>query len=290
MLPALALEIGCYLASAFIQTRNWLSSFRPARAQAAVLWCSAVVPYLIFSLCAGTFHSNAFYLLVGLTAIFSFWHVILPRRAAYDIGFLVIAAAPFITRVFSRIYLAPDKHVRPEILGQLMWIRVGILALLALREWNPGPFSLWPTLREWRMGGIYYCATIVPVALLGLAVHDVRWSPITGEWWRVSGLAIGTFFGFLWTTALGEELFFRGVVQRALLDNLPSRVLAILLSSVIYGGAHLWFHAFPDWRQALVAALLGIFLGDAYARTGSVRVSMVAHTLVITTWRLFFKL
>jgi len=227
---------------------------------------------------------------VGLTAIFSFWHVILPRRAAYDIGFLIIAAAPVITRAFSRIYLAPDKHVRSEILGQLMWIRVGIIALLVLREWDPGPFSLWPTLQEWRTGAIYYCVTIVPVALLALAVHDVRWSPMTGEWWRVGGLAVGTFFGFLWTTALGEELFFRGVVARALLDHLPPRALAILLSSVIYGSAHLWFHAFPDWRQALVAALLGIFLGDAYARTGSVRVSMVAHTLVITTWRLFFKL
>jgi membrane protease YdiL (CAAX protease family) len=290
LLPALAVEVSCYLASVFSQTRNSFALFRPARAQAALLWFSAIVPYLIFSLGVGTLHSNAFYLLVALTGIFSFWHILLPRRAAYDIGFLIIAAAPFVTRVFSRIYLPPDRHIRPEILGQLMWIRVGILALLVLREWDPGPFGFWPTLAEWKTGALYYCVAIVPVALLALGVHDVRWSPMTGEWWRVGGIAIGTFLGFLWVTALSEELFFRGVVTRALLDHLPSRTLAIACSATIFGSAHLWFHGFPDWRQASVAALLGIFCGVAYARTGSVRVSMVTHTLVITTWRLFFKL
>lgn len=290
LLPALAVEVGCYLASVFLQTRNWFGTFRPARAQAAILWFSALIPYLIFSLGAGTFHRNAFYLLVGLTAIFSFWHAILPRRTGYDLGFLVIASAPFVTRVFNRIYLAPDRHVRPDILGQLMWIRLGIVALLVLREWDPGPFSLWPTLPEWRSGTLYYCAAVLPVALVALGIHDVRWAPLAGEWWRIGGMAIGTFFGFLWVKALSEELFFRGVIARALVDRLSSRPVAIVLSALIYGAAHLWFRGFPDWRQSLVAAVLGIFCGLAYARTGSVRVPMVTHTLMVTTWRLFFKI
>jgi membrane protease YdiL (CAAX protease family) len=285
----LAVETVCYLASVFLQTRNWITRFRPAGAQAAIVWLSAILPYLIFSLSAGTFHRNAFYLLVGLTAIFSFWHVVLPRRPAYDFGFLVIAAMPFISRVFSRIYLSPGEHIRADILGHLMWIRVGIVALLVFREWNPGSFSLWPRAREWRSGAIYYCAAVIPLVALALAAHDVRWAPLAGEWWRVSGMAIGTFFGFLWVTALAEELFFRGVIARALLDHVPSQALAIVLSAAIYGAAHLWFRGFPDWRRALVTTLLGIFCGFAYARTGSVRVSMVTHTLIVTTWRLFFN-
>jgi membrane protease YdiL (CAAX protease family) len=289
LLPALAVETACYLASVFAQTRNWIALFRPARAQAALLCLSAVLPYLIFSLSAGTFHRNAFYLLVGLTAVFSFWHAVLPRRPAYDFGFLVIAAAPFINRVFSRIYLSPDAHVRADILGHLMWIRVGIVALLVLREWEPGAFSLWPKAREWRSGAIYYGAALIPVVALALAVHDVRWAPLSGAWWKVGGTAAGTFFGFLFVTALAEELFFRGVIARALLDNLPSQALAVLLSAAVYGAAHLWFRGFPDWRRAVVAALLGVFCGFAYARTQSVRVSMVTHTLVVATWRLFFK-
>jgi membrane protease YdiL (CAAX protease family) len=63
-----------------------------------------------------------------------------------------------------------------------------------------------------------------------------------------------------------------------------------VLSALVFGSAHLWFRGFPDWRQSLVAAVLGIFCGLAYARTGSVRVPMVTHTLMVTTWRLFFKL
>ncbi len=170
-----------------------------------------------------------------------------------------------------------------------MWIRVGILALLVLREWEPGPFGFWPTMSEWRTGTLYFCAAILPLAALALGVHDARWAPATGEWWRVAGKAIGTFLGFLWVTTLGEELFFRGLIARALLDRLSSRMLAVVVSAVFFGAAHLWFRSFPDWRSAVVAGLLGVFCGHAYARTGSVRVAMVTHTLVITTWRMLFK-
>ena len=103
------------------------------------------------------------------------------------------------------------------------------------------------------------------------------------------GIAVGYFFGFLWFTVLGEELFFRGVITRALLNHLPSRTLAIIVSALLFAAAHLWFRAFPNWRQACVTSLLGLVCAIAYARTGSVRVPMVTHTLVITTWRIFFK-
>jgi uncharacterized protein len=287
----MAVEVACYLASVFWQTRNWFASLRPLKLQAAILWLSALIPYLIFSLSAGTFHRNAFYLLVGLTAVFSFWHVLLPRRPAYDFGFLVIAALPFVTRVFSRIYLSPDPHVRVDvhILGQLMWIRLGVAALLILREWSPGAFGLWPSVAEWRGGLLYFCAGIIPIAALALALRNVHWEPRAGEWWRIAGMGVGTFFGFLWVTALGEELFFRGVIARALLDHLPSKALAVVVSALCYGSAHLWFRGFPDWRSAAVAGVLGIFCGWGYAQTGSVRVPMVTHTLVVTTWRLFFR-
>jgi membrane protease YdiL (CAAX protease family) len=230
-----------------------------------------------------------------LTAIFSFWHAVFPRRPAYDFGFLVIAALPFVTRVFSRIYASPAPpahpgvHIDVHILGQLMWIRLGIVALLVLREWTPGAFGLWPNAREWRLGALYYAAALIPLVMVALALHDARWVPPGEEWWRAAGTGVAAFFGFLWVTALGEELFFRGVITRALLDNVPSRFLAVVLSAVVYGAAHLWFRGFPDWRSALVAALLGIFCGWGYAQTESVRVPMVTHALVVATWRLFFK-
>jgi membrane protease YdiL (CAAX protease family) len=290
-LPAFLLEAVFYLASLFKETRAWFTRFRPARGQAALLWLSAVAPYLVFSLSAGTFHRTAFYLLAALTAVLAFWFAVLPRRAAYDFGFLVIAAAPLLMDVFQRIYQPPDQALRGiEILGHVMWIRLAIAALLVLREWDPGGFGLWPRAREWRLGSLYYLAALLPIVLLALALHDVRFAPLHGDWWRVAGIGIGTFFGILWVVALSEELFFRGVIERALLDNgWRSPVVAVVLSAVLYGSAHLWVHEFPNWRHAAVVTLLGLACGMAYAQTGSVRTPMVTHAFMVATWRVFFK-
>jgi len=288
-LPALMVEAIFYLAAGFVETRGWFGRIGSRRAQAGLLWITALIPYLLFSFAARTFDHDAFYLLAGLCAVLAFWYAVLPWRFAYDAGFLVIAAAPMVLHVFPRIYGSPDGHTRVDVLGHLMWIRTGIMALLVMREWNPGWFSFWPEPEEWKAGVVYYLAAVVPLAGLAIALHDARWAPIEGEWWRVGGIAIGTFFGVLWVVALGEELFFRGVIERAALDTWSSPVAAVSISALLFGAAHLWFRSFPDWPQAAVAMLLGVACGIAYWRTGSVRVPMVTHAFVVTTWRVLFK-
>jgi membrane protease YdiL (CAAX protease family) len=139
------------------------------------------------------------------------------------------------------------------------------------------------------MGGFGFLSAIVPLLGLALALHDVRYAPVTGPWWRVAGLTLGYFFSALWVIAIGEELFFRGVIERALLDHWKIPAVAIAVSAVLYGCAHLWFHAFPNWQHTVVTTLLGVALGIVYFRAGSVRASMVTHALVVTTWRIFFK-
>src|SRR5205823_5810186 len=142
---------------------------------------------------------------------------------------------------------------------------------------------------EWKTGLLYYAFALVRIALLALALHDVRFAPLEGAWWQIAGIALGTFFAILWVVALGEELLFRGVIERALLNGWDSRVLAVGVSAVLFGIVHLWFREFPNWRHALVATLLGIACGVAYLRTGSVRAPMVTHAFVVATWRVFFK-
>ena len=287
-LPAFLMEAVFYLGSVFEESRSWLSRIRVPRLQGAILWVSALLPYCIFSLAAGTFQRNAFYLLALLTGVFAFWYVLLPRRAAYDAGFLVIAAAPVVLRVFPRIYQSPND-VRVDVLGHLMWIRLGIAALLILREWRPGPFGFWPERHEWRSGVLWYLIFVTPIVLLALATHDVHFQPLDGPWWRIAGMGIGTFFGVLWVVALSEELFFRGVIERALLNSSGSAALGIGVSALLFGSVHLGFRHFPDWRRALTATLLGVAVGIAYARTGSVRAPMVTHAFVVATWRVFFR-
>jgi membrane protease YdiL (CAAX protease family) len=290
-LPAFVCEAVFYLASIFKQTRELLRKIRIPRLQAILLWLSALAPYLIFSLIAGTFQRNGFYLLAGLTAALSFWFVILPRRIAYDIGFLAIAAAPQITRVFARIYVSPGPRspVPMDVLGHLMWIHVGVIALLVLRDWNPGEFSFWPAAKEWQIGLFVFLLAIAPLVGLAEALHDVRFVVPHVAWWREAGEGIGTFFGILWVVALSEELFFRGFIQRGLEKQWRNPAIAILVAALLFGSAHLWVHAFPNWRHAAVVALLGVACGIAYWRAGSVRASMVTHAFVVVTWKLFFR-
>jgi hypothetical protein len=277
-LPAFLAESVFYLASVFGETRLWFATLSNRRFQGLLLWVSALLPYLIFSLLSGTYHRNAFQLLVLLTGVLTYWYILLPRRIAYDVGFLVVAAAPILLHVFPRIYLSGDPLLRVDLLGHLMWIRLAIVILLIFREWDPGAFGLWPQANEWRIGLLYYAAAILPIALLALALHDVRFAPREGEWWQIGGLAIGTFFGILWV-----------VIERALLNGWNSKAAAVVVSAVLFGSAHLWFHHFPNWPRALVATVLGVACGMAYAQTGSVRAPMVTHAFIVTTWRLLFS-
>jgi len=288
-LPAFLLEAMFYLAAMFEETRAWFARIGSRRTQAALLWISALLPYLVLSLPTATFQRSAFYLLAGLCIVLAYWYVLAPQRVIYDVGFLVIAAAPIVERVFPRIYRSPDEHLRVDVLGHLMWIRLGVMALLVLREWDPGPFSLWPRASEWKVGLLWYAAVLVPIVVVAMALHDLRFAPLQDAWWRVAAIAIGTFFGMLWVVALAEELFFRGVIARALYDRWCSAAPAVVVSAMIFGAAHLWFHQFPDWRQAVVATVLGLACGIAYIQTGSVRAPMVTHALVVATWRVFFK-
>lgn len=257
--------------------------------QAALLFVSALAPYLIFAFGSGTFERNSFLKLAFLTAVFALWYLVLRRRWAYDAGFLVVGAAPIVVRVFRTIYLSPNRHVPMDILGKLMWIRVGLIALLFFRKWNPGPVGLWPSRREWRSGLLWFAIVLVPLVGIGLGIQGVKWAPLTGSGWRIAGIAIGTFFGMLWVVAFSEELFFRGLIERALLNSAASPLVAIALSTVLFACAHLWFHQFPDWRQSTMAGILGIGCGIAYWRTGSIRASMVTHAMAVTTWRVLFK-
>ncbi|MBV8831129.1 MAG: CPBP family intramembrane metalloprotease [Acidobacteriaceae bacterium] len=289
LFPALVVEVPFYLAAGFVATRERFAALASRFAQGGALWASALMPYLVFSLVTGTFERNAFYLLAGLCAVLSFWHAVFPRRLAYDAGFLVIAAAPVVLRVFGRIYVSPTPQLHVDLLGHLMWIRVGALALLVMREWNPGGFSFWPHPREWRVGFALYVAFLLPIIAVAIALHDVQFAPPGSNWPIALATGAVTFFGILWVVAWSEELFFRGLIERAALNSWQSPAAAVAVSALLFGSVHLWFHQFPNWRRAIVATVLGVACGIAYWRSGSVRAPMVTHALVVTTWRLFFR-
>ncbi len=71
-------------------------------------------------------------------------------------------------------------------------------------------------------------------------------------------------------SACGEELFFRGLLQRGLAPQL-GRAFAIALTALAFGAAH------GDLAHAAAAALLGLYLGVLADASDSIRAAILAH-------------
>lgn len=71
-------------------------------------------------------------------------------------------------------------------------------------------------------------------------------------------------------SAAGEELFFRGLLQRGVAARLGNAT-AIAIASLAFGIAH------GDWVHGAVATVLGVYLGVVAARADSIRPAIAVH-------------
>ncbi|MCC7246499.1 MAG: CPBP family intramembrane metalloprotease [Saprospiraceae bacterium] len=71
--------------------------------------------------------------------------------------------------------------------------------------------------------------------------------------------------------AIGEELLFRGVLQRQLMRRVSHPLVAIVLASVIFSAFHLQFEGF------IPRFILGMLLGWIYWQTGNFWLPVIAH-------------
>ena len=90
--------------------------------------------------------------------------------------------------------------------------------------------------------------------------------------------------------ALPEEVLFRGLLLNLMLRAATSargRVMALLVTSVIFGLSHLNNHPLFDWRYVTIATVAGIAYGIVYMRTGKVTASAITHGLIDVVRALF---
>ena len=288
VIAAFLWEASFYLVPGFAAVRTAMEKRWPPRVLAFGLIVSSAAPYCAYTLPTGLFDWRGLALLLSLAAAASFCYLCLPHNGYTDSIFLVFMAAVVLSGCFAAIYPIPAPRVRLDILGQMMWIRTGVLAMLWFRRAEGIGFGFIPTRAEWKIGLRNYLY-FLPVGLpLGLAIGFVRFRPLPHEWYVVAGVALGTFLGMLWVVALGEEFFFRGVMQQGLSRRLGNRAAGLILASVAFGLIHLPFRSFPNWKFALVAAIAGLFYGRAYSQAGGIRAAMITHALVNTTTRIFF--
>lgn len=80
------------------------------------------------------------------------------------------------------------------------------------------------------------------------------------------------FFALSIGSACGEELFFRGLVQRGLVSRIGAGA-AIAVTALLFGIAH------ADWAHGGAATLLGVYLGVLAWAAGSIRPAIAAHAV-----------
>jgi membrane protease YdiL (CAAX protease family) len=141
---------------------------------------------------------------------------------------------------------------------------------------------------EWADGwiGLRNFLLFAPLAIpIGLLTGFITISGRHFSGWQVLLSALGIFF----LIAIPEELLFRGIIQNFLEKTFRKPALALIVTSLIFGAAHLNNGPRPDWRYFLLASLAGLFYGNAYQRTRGLLAPAIVHTLVDTVWRAFFK-
>jgi membrane protease YdiL (CAAX protease family) len=287
-LPAFLLEVTFYTVLGIERWRTRIEKL-PPWVVAGLLTLAAAVPYWASSFAFGSFHWRSLAWVAGLAAAAAFWYAILPQRALVDLAFLLLMAIVPLSEVLRHQYVNPVPRLQLDELGALMWIRTGAFAILSVRRTKGVGFGFWPSRWEWMIGASYFLAFLpaAAAAAWGIGFASPHWpSP---NWEKTTALALGTFFGVLWVIALGEEFFFRGLLQQWMSEWFGHAWLGLAATSLLFGAVHLWFHAFPNWRFAVLAAVAGVFYGLAFRQARSIRASMVTHALTVTTWRLFFS-
>lgn len=282
---AFLIEYPFYLAPGFESVRAWIDSSLSRRALGLALTLSGLVPYIIYSLGTGQFHWRAFLELVAIAAGVSYWYILLPCVAVTDIAFLCGLGVILLGKIFRGIYTSPLPHLQIDILGHLMLIRLAIIVILLFRGMQGIGFGLIPSRRE-LLVGLQYFAYFLPIGLpLAWYLGLLRFRTHGNVVWQVIAVGLGIF----WVVALSEEFLFRGVLQQWIARWTGSRAAALVLASTIFGFCHLSFRFFPNWPMVLMASVIGVFCGLAYWKAGSIRASMVFHTLVATAYRVLLS-
>jgi uncharacterized protein len=246
---------------------------------------AALAPYLAGCLGGGiVFHWGGLVRLAAMALGLGLWYW--PGRAPSilaDLAFLAVIPVVLLSGYLDAIYVAVHPALKKDLieLGHVTLIEIAVPVLMVARGVCTR-YGFFPTLSEWTIGlrhYLYFAAVGFPLALALKAVHFTAPAPV----WKIGA----TFLGFFWVIALSEEFFVRGVLQGWLEQWTRHASLALLVTSALFGAAHLFFRVFPNWRWALLTAILGWCCGHARNQAGGIRAGVVTHALVVTTWRAF---
>lgn len=206
--------------------------------------------------------------------------------------YLLFAAA--ISELVKRAVDEPDGVLAIVLTGAGAHVAgIGVCLVIAARQFDGGVRRFWFAASGARFRTLLILTIVLTIAAVGLCptIRDAAMSVIlrfapdyeftphpTIEALQGTAQPIGVII-VLWVAAVGlapisEELFFRGLLQTFLVRLLHSRWLAMGVASFIFGAVH-----FQQPQAIPALALLGLLMGYAYERTGSLLPAILIHAL-----------
>ncbi|MBI2087264.1 MAG: CPBP family intramembrane metalloprotease [Deltaproteobacteria bacterium] len=169
--------------------------------------------------------------------------------------------------------------MREAVLRLAIVFEGGLIVLAVALGWLLGSPPFARVSLSWSAVGSGLAATLLPLAGLWRLAHS-RWRPFRRlmiDVQKIVGIFVGSSYSeiaFISLLAgLGEEGFFRGVVQSAL-AGLIGPTGALLIASALFGLGH-----FVTPTYALVAGVFGLYLGALLFVTGNLVPAIIVHAL-----------
>ena len=173
----------------------------------------------------------------------------------------------------------PERH-RPSTVAHAVGFEAGVLALAIVVGWVVSVDPVAGLAFRLDHLGVGLAATAPPVVALWLLQRST--APAIIEFRRVVEELVGPLFAeapailivaLALTAGIAEEALFRGVVQGGL-TGLMGWFPALMIASVLFGVVH-WLTPL----YALLAGLVGLYLGGLYLLTGNLLVPIIVHVL-----------
>jgi membrane protease YdiL (CAAX protease family) len=248
-----------------------------------------LLPYFIFAFGTGTFSVWALAKLAGYIALPTLF--LLPDRLHHaeriswrDLAAMLALALPVSAGWLSGVWTWPFELY---FFSPLFCVCVGAYAFVVVRNLEGVGYRLGFRKADVVDGVVNFAGFALLGIPLGLALGFIHFRPQGVSPWDVAF----QLFGIYLTIAIPEELLFRGILQNLLVKSIrsgPRGLYGLLIASVIFGASHLHHAPVPNWKYAVLAALAGVFYGNAYRTRQRLPASALTHALVDTVWHFWF--
>jgi uncharacterized protein len=287
---SLSLALGAFASLTDSHVVRWLR-----RAATHSVWAALglplllLIPYFIYTLTANALSWIGFLKL--LAYILAPTLLLLPDRlhTANRVGWrdfaaMAALAVPVGGGWLGGVWRAPGSL---PLFRPLYSVCAGGYAFLAVRNLQNVGYRLIPRWKDLVAGSANFIGFVIVGIPTGYVLHFIRFHARGASPLSFAVQFVGTYV----MIAIPEEFLFRGILQNFLEQSIRSErkgSYALVIASVIFGLSHLHHPPVPNWRYGIMAALAGLFYGNAYRERRRVPACAFTHTLVDLTWHFWF--